>query len=275
MILKSSIDKVLDAAQVEEVISDFVNLKKRGANFLGLCPFHDEKTPSFTVSPVKGIYKCFGCSKAGSSVTFLMEHEHMSYPESIEYLAKKYNIELEYTQKTEEVKEEELRRESIFILNNFAKNHFVEQLNSEIGRSIALTYFHERGINDEMIKKFDLGFAPDDRDMLLKTALKLGYKEDMLHNAGLINKDKKIDFFRNRVMFPIHNLSGKVIAFGGRILNKNIKAPKYINTPESEVYVKSRILYGIYQAKAAIRKIRSVLTGRGLYGCDRHESSWN
>lgn len=257
MIQKESIDEVLSVAQVDEVVGEFVDLKKRGANYLGLCPFHDEKTPSFTVSPSKGIYKCFGCGKGGGAVNFVMEHEQMSYPEAIRWLANKYNIELKETQLSEEEKVEADKRESIFIVNNFAKDHFKDNLlNSDEGKSIALPYFKERGFTEKTIEAFDLGYSMRSGKSLTELALSNGYKLEILKQAGLVREkdDRKYDFFRERVMFPIHNLTGRVIAFGGRILRSNEKAPKYVNTPESEVYVKSKILYGAFQAKKAVRE---------------------
>lgn len=256
MISKASIDTIRETARIEEVVGDFVNLKRRGVNMLGLCPFHDEKTPSFTVSPTKGIYKCFGCGQSGDSVKFVMEHEHFTYPEALRYLAKKYSIELEETEETPEQKAEETLREALFAVNQFAENYFVDNLwNADKGKAIGLSYFHERGFSDEIIRKFRLGYSFEEWDHLLNTAKAQGYKAEYLKTVGLLTSgEKTVDMYRGRVMFPIHNLSGRVLGFGGRILKSNEKAPKYINSPESEIYNKSKILYGLYFAKNAIVK---------------------
>ncbi|NNC94890.1 MAG: DNA primase [Chitinophagales bacterium] len=253
MITESSIARVLETAHIEQVINEYVSLKKRGANFLGLCPFHNEKTPSFTVSPSKGIYKCFGCGVAGNVTKFLMEHEHYTFPEAVEFLAEKYQIDLEYTNRKES-REEVDNRDSIHIINSFAKKVFIENLETEEGTSIALSYLKERGLNSVTIEKFGIGYALDSQDALMNKAKEAGFEVDKLAEAGLLSRDKSKDFFRNRIMFPIHNLSGKVIAFGGRTMKKNTKAPKYINTAESEVYLKSKVLYGMFVARNSIRK---------------------
>lgn len=259
MISRDTIDKINDAARIEEVVGDFVTLKKRGANLLGLCPFHNEKTPSFTVSPAKGIYKCFGCGEAGNSVNFIMEHEHVSYPEALKYLADKYNIEVEETgrERTEEEQQEQNEREAMFIANSFAQRFYSDQLlNTEEGRSVGLSYFKERGFTQATIEKFQLGWAPDGKDTFTKAALEAGYKLDILKKAGLTSDkyDKPMDFFRSRVQFTIHNFSGKVVGFGGRTLLSDKKVPKYVNTSETEIYNKSKILYGLFFSKAALRK---------------------
>lgn len=254
MISKETIATIRETARVEEVVGDFVILKRRGVNMLGLCPFHDEKTPSFTVSPTKGIYKCFGCGQSGDSVKFIMEHEHFTYPEALRYLAKKYNIDIEETEETPEQKAEETYKESLFAVNQFAENYFMGNLwNSDKGKAIGISYFKERGFSEEIIKKFRLGYSFEEWDHLLKTAAEQGYKTEYLKTVGLLTSgEKTVDMYRGRVMFPIHNLSGRVLGFGGRILRSNEKAPKYINSPESEIYNKSRILYGLYFAKNAI-----------------------
>lgn len=256
MISKDSIQTIREAARIEEVVGDFVNLKRRGVNLLGLCPFHDEKTPSFTVSPTKGIFKCFGCGQSGDSLKFIMEHEHFTYTEALRYLAKKYHIEIEESEETPEQKVEDQNKESLFAVNQFAENYFINNLwNSEKGKAIGLSYFHERGFSDETILKFKLGYSSDEWDQLYKTALDKGYKTEYLKKVGLVTSgEKTVDMYRGRVIFPIHNLSGRVLGFGGRILKSNEKSPKYINSPESEIYNKSKSLYGIYFAKNAIVK---------------------
>jgi DNA primase len=245
---------------VEEVVGEFVALKKRGSNLQGLCPFHNEKTPSFNVSPAKNIYKCFGCGKAGDPVRFLMDYQQLSYPDALRYLAKKYNIEIEETYQTDQQKQEEQEKfnltESIHIANTFAQKFFSDYMvNNEAGR-IGWAYFKERRFTQSTIDKFQLGFAPDGGDVLTKHAMQNGFQLDVLKKAGLTSpkENSTYDFFRNRVMFPIHNMTGKVVAFGGRIMVKDEKVPKYVNTGESEVYQKSKILYGAYFAKNEIRK---------------------
>ena len=261
MIAKETVDLIISTSHVEEVISDFVTLKKRGVNFIGHCPFHDEKTPSFTVSPSKGIYKCFGCGKAGNAVNFVMDHEHYSYPEALKYLAKKYGITVEETI-TEISPEEDIaarEKESLFIVTAFANNFFINSLNNtEEGNAIGLSYFKERGFSKEIISRFELGYSPDKWDSLTNEALGKGYKLEYLERAGLtiVNENKKYDRFRGRVIFPIHNLSNKVIGFGGRILKTdavwNVKSPKYVNSPESDIYHKSKVLYGLNFARKFI-----------------------
>lgn len=260
MISKTTIQKIIDEARVEEVVGEFVALKKRGSNMQGLCPFHNEKTPSFNVSPAKNIYKCFGCGKAGDPVRFLMDYQQLSYPDALRYLAKKYNIEIEETYQSDQQKQEEQEKfnltESIHIANTFAQHFFSDYMvNNEAGR-IGWAYLKERGFAQSTIEKFQLGFAPDGGDVLTKHAMQNGFQLDVLKKAGLTSpkENSTYDFFRNRVMFPIHNMTGKVVAFGGRIMIKDEKAPKYVNTGESEVYQKSKILYGAYFAKNEIRK---------------------
>ena len=256
MITRETVDRIIEAARIEEVVGEFVALKRRGTNLIGLCPFHGEKTPSFNVNPARNIYKCFGCGEGGNPVNFLMKHESMSYPDALRHLAKRYKIEIEET--APDPKEQELQdaRESLYILNSFAQKTFSEQLvENEEGKSIGLTYFKERGFTDETIEKFQLGYSINDWNSFARLAVKSGYQEEFLEKTGLCFRNDKgnlIDRFRGRVMFPIHNLSGRVIGFGGRILKKDEKTAKYLNSPESDVYQKSKSLYGIYHAKKAI-----------------------
>lgn len=259
MIPKEVIDEIVERAQVDEVVGEYVNLKKRGVNYLGLCPFHQEKTPSFTVSPAKGIYKCFGCGRGGDSVSFLMEHEHYSYPETLRFLAKKYGIEVPEQELTDEQQAHHSRRESIYIVLAFAEKYYQEQLlETENGKLIGLSYVKERGINEESLDAFKIGFSPGGWDTFSKKALEQGYQEEYLVESGLsIKRDNGnlIDRFRERVMFPIHTLSGRTIGFGGRILKqKDKKEAKYINSPDTEVYNKSEVLYGLFQAKRAVKQ---------------------
>ncbi len=254
MISNHSVEQVINITQVEDVIQEYVHLKKRGINMIGLCPFHNEKTPSFTVSPSKNIYKCFGCGQAGNGVQFLMEHEGMSFPDAIRHLAKKYGIELEETKSSNYDQQAQLERDSLYIINDFAKDTFITNLfDSKEGKQIGLPYFKERGFRENTINRFELGFALRQRDYLTKLALDKGYKKESMQKLGLTSQ-KDFDFFRDRVMFPIHNLSGKVIAFGGRTLSSDKKIPKYINSPETDIYNKSKSVYGIYQAKTEIRR---------------------
>lgn len=259
MISKSTIDKVFDTARVEEVIGDFVQLKKSGSNFKGLSPFTEERTPSFMVSPVKQIWKDFSSGKGGNVVAFLMEHEHFTYPEAIKHLAKRYNIEIEETEQSSEEKEKASERESMYLVNEFAKTFFKNQmLNTDEGKSVGLGYFKNRGFNRETIEKFDLGYSPDLWQGFTDKALAKGYKLEFLEKTGLtIVKDdgeKKFDRFKGRVMFPIHSMSGRTLGFGGRILTNDKKQAKYLNSPESEIYHKSKVLYGLFQAKKSIAK---------------------
>jgi len=266
MINRDTIDTILTTARVEEVIGDYVNLRRRGVNLLGLCPFHNEKTPSFTVSPAKGIYKCFGCGKAGNSVNFIMEHEHFSYPEALKYLARKYNIEVEEEEQTPEQLLEQNEKESLYNLNLYAQQYFTRMLHDTAeGKSVGLSYFRERGMREELINKFQLGFSPDKWDAFSENATQNGYKKEFLIKTGLsLEKDNRIyDRFHSRVMFPIHSASGRVIGFGGRILSADKSKAKYVNSPESEIYNKSKTLYGIYFAKNAIISKDSCLLVEG------------
>ena len=253
MITEESVREVIDTARVEDVVGDFVNLRRRGNNFTGLCPFHNEKTPSFNVNPARNIYKCFGCGVGGDPVKFLMELEQLSFPDAIRWIAGKYNIKLEEKEVSQEVREEIQEKESLIITNDFARAHYEDQLyHTEEGKSIGLSYFRSRGFRRETLETFGLGYASAERDSLLKAAVAAGHKEEQLEKLGLIRNGR--DFFRDRVMFTIHNLAGKPIAFAGRILRKDAKAPKYINSPETEIYHKSDVLYGMYQARQAVRK---------------------
>jgi DNA primase len=257
MITKNTIDKVFETARVEEVIGDFVQLKKAGSNFKGLSPFADEKTPSFMVSPVKQIWKDFSSGKGGNAISFLMEHEHYSYPEAIRYLAKKYNIEIEETEQSDEQKKQTNERESMYLVSEYARNYFHDTLlKSEKGKAIGLSYFKERGYTDATIKKFELGYALDQWDVFTNEALAKGYQLEYLEKTGLtiVKEDKQFDRFKGRVIFPIHSMSGRVLGFGGRILTSDKKAAKYVNSPESEIYHKSKVLYGIYHAKKDVAK---------------------
>jgi DNA primase len=257
LITKETIDKVYEAARVEEVIGDFVQLKRAGSNFKGLSPFSDERSPSFMVSPAKGIWKDFSSGKGGNAIAFIMEHSQFTYPEAIRYLAKKYNIEVEETELSEEDKVVANERESLFLVSEFASNYFQDiLLNSEEGKAIALSYFKERGFTNDTIKKFSLGYSPATWDALTKEALGKGYKLEFLEKTGLtiVGEDKQFDRFKGRVMFPIQSMSGRVLGFGGRILTNDKKAAKYLNSPESDLYHKSKVLYGIYHAKQAIAK---------------------
>ena len=257
MISKATIDQVFDTARVEEVIGDFVQLKKSGSNFKGLSPFSEERTPSFMVSPVKQIWKDFSTGKGGTSVSFLMEHEHFTYPEAIKYLARKYNIEIEETVQSDSDKEAAGERESMYLVSEFARTYYQNILHkTDSGKAIGLSYFKERGFTDETIQEFQLGFSTDAWSGLTDSALKKGYKLKYLESTGLsiIKGEKQFDRFKGRVLFPIHSMSGRVLGFGGRILAKNEKAAKYLNSPESDIYHKSKVLYGIYYAKQMIAK---------------------
>lgn len=257
MISQTTIQKINEEARIEEVVGEFVILRKRGSNLIGLCPFHNEKTPSFHVSPSKGIYKCFGCGKAGGAISFLMDSQQMSYVDSLRFLAEKYKIEIEESAATEVEKEDVKRRESLFIVNQFACKFFEKNLwETEIGQAVALAYFRSRGFTDHIIQNFQLGFASATRDQLTSESMKAGYSLELLKAAGLTSKTEgsKNDFFIDRVMFPIHNPNGKVIAFGGRTLKSDKNIPKYLNTGETEIYEKSKVLYGMFQAKQEIRR---------------------
>ncbi|MDH3648826.1 MAG: DNA primase [Saprospiraceae bacterium] len=254
MISQKTIDTIFATVRIDEVVEDFVRLKKRGVNLIGLCPFHDEKTPSFTVSPTRNIFKCFGCGRGGSSVTFVMEHEGHSYPEALRWLARKYQIELEETAVSEEYEEQKQERESLIIINEFARDFFSKQLmESDTGKSVGLGYLKERGLILKTIQKFELGFISHGKDALTTAAVQAGYNIELLRKLGLTTKNDR-DFFFERIIFPIHDLSGKVVAFAGRQLKTNKKSPKYVNSKESEIYNKSKVLYGLHLAKKAIRK---------------------
>jgi len=258
LISKSTIDKVFEQSLVEEVVGEFVQLKKSGSNYKGLSPFSNEKTPSFVVSPVKQIWKDFSSGKGGNSVAFLMEHEHFTYPEAIKYLARKYNIEIEETQISSLDKEKASEKESLFIVSEYAKVFFSDTLlNTKEGKTIGLSYFKERGFSDETIKKYDLGYLPDKLNYFSKEAIANGYDPVFLEKSGLsiFQNEKSIDRFRGRVIFPIHSMSGRILGFGGRILNNQLKTAKYLNSPESLIYNKSKILYGIFYAKQDIAKL--------------------
>jgi DNA primase len=255
MIDRSTIERILDAAQIVDVVQEFVPLKKRGVNYLGLCPFHNEKTPSFTVSPSKEIFKCFGCGKVGNSVNFVMEHEHLSYPEALKYLAKRYHIEVVEKELTQEELEKQNERESLLVVSAYAARQFSENLfQSDEGMSVGITYFKERGFRQDTLKKFEVGYSFEKRDAFSKKAIDDGYKTDFLVKTGLSiqHEDRFYDRFSGRVMFPIHSLSGQVLGFGGRVLKTDAKTAKYLNSPESEIYHKSRILYGMFQARKSI-----------------------
>ena len=262
MIAQKTIQEVYDTAKIEDVVQDFMPLKRAGANMKGLCPFHNEKTPSFVVSPGKNLFKCFGCGRGGNPTTFVMEHEKFSYVEAIRYLANKYNIEIIEKELTPEERQAQQMSDSFFVVNDFAKNYFQEQLfETDRGKSIGLSYFKSRGFREETIKKFALGYAPAGVNTFLQYATKEGHKKEMLEKLGLSKNDR--DFFRDRVMFTIFNLSGKPIAFGGRTLKKDTKAPKYINSPETDIYSKSKSLFGIYHAKSKIAKLNECLLVEG------------
>jgi DNA primase len=258
MIPKETIDLIFETARVEEIVGDFVALKKRGVNYIGNCPFHNEKTPSFTVSPTKGIYKCFGCGKGGNSINFVMEIEHFNYPEALKFVAKKYNIEIEEEELTSEQVERSNEKDSLFIVSNFANDYFQDMLwNTEEGKAVGLSYFKERGFTEETIKKFELGYNPKAKDAFSQAALKKAYDKEVLVASGLslINESSGqiVDRFKERTMFPIQSYSGRTLGFGGRAFNPNAKA-KYLNSPETLIYHKSKVLYGLNFAKNAIGK---------------------
>ncbi len=260
MIDHGTIERIVETAngQIVDVISDYISLKKRGVNYLGNCPFHNEKTPSFIVSPAKGIFKCFGCGKGGNALNFVMDHDHLSYVEAIKQLGKKFHIEVVDTEMTPEQQQLKDERESMMVATGFAASYFADQLwNSEEGQSVGLSYFRERGFRDDIIKKFGLGYSPQQKDALTNAALQKKYKLEYLEKTGLTiigENNYQADRFRGRVMFPIHNLAGKVTAFGGRVMKTDAKTAKYLNSPESEIYHKSRIVYGIFHAKQDIVK---------------------
>lgn len=255
MIPQDTVAKILDAARIEDVIGDFVTLKRSGANFMACCPFHNEKTPSFVVSPAKGIYKCFGCGKSGTAVGFIMEHENLSYPDALKYLARKYGIEVREKEETAEEVMARQRSETLYAVTEYAEKFFVDSLSTEEGRALGAAYFRSRGLEDETVRKYGLGWAPSDRTSLSGAAVAAGYREEYLLDTGLAVKyddGRLADRFFSRVMFPIHSVSGRIIAFGGRTLRTDKSVAKYVNSPETEIYVKSNSLYGIYFAKNAI-----------------------
>ncbi len=266
MISQNTIQQILNRIDIIDVVGGFVKLKKRGTNYLGLCPFHNERTPSFTVSPSKEIYKCFGCGKSGNTISFLMEHEKYSYVDSLRWLANRYGIEIEETFATDEQRQQMQVADSLYIINNFAQQFFTKTLfETEEGRDIGLSYLKERGFREEIIKKFQLGYNPEARDSFTKAAIAGQYNTEFLLKTGLVvsRNDQLMDNYRGRVIFPVHNHSGKVLGFGARVLKSTDKAPKYINTPENEIYVKSRILYGSYFARQAIDKADECLLVEG------------
>ncbi|HEU5165220.1 MAG TPA: DNA primase [Chitinophagaceae bacterium] len=266
MISQNTIQQILNRIDIIEVIGGFVKLKKRGTNYLGLCPFHNERTPSFTVSPSKEIYKCFGCGKSGNTISFLMEHEKYSYVDSLRWLANRYGIEIEESFATDEQRQQMQVADSLYIINNFAQQFFTKILfETEEGRDIGLSYLKERGFREDIIKKFQLGYNPEARDSFTKAAIAAQYNTELLLKTGLVanRNDQFMDNYRGRIIFPVHNHSGKVLGFGARILKTNDKAPKYINTPENEIYVKSKILYGSYFARIAIDKADECLLVEG------------
>jgi DNA primase len=264
MIPPKQVQDILDAARIEDVVGEFVSLKRRGVNLIGLCPFHGERTPSFNVNPARNIFKCFGCGKGGDAVTFLREHENLSYLESLRWLARKYGIELQEVERTPEQLAEIQLTESLYIVNDFGLQHFQHQLfDTDEGKSVALSYFKKRGLREDTIRAFGLGYAPDERDLLIRNARSKGHNIDLLKKVGLCSQDGGRDFFRGRVMFAIHNLSGKVAAFAGRTMSSDKTIPKYINSPETEIYVKNKTLYGAFQAKKAIRQLDECILVEG------------
>lgn len=257
MISQNTIQQILSRIDIVEIVGEFVKLKKRGANYLGLCPFHGEKTPSFTVSPSKEIYKCFGCGRSGNTISFLMEHEKYSYVEALRWLANKYNVEIEETETSPEYKQQQQVADSLYVINNFAQKYFSDVLfNNEEGQAVGMSYLKERGFREDIIKKFQLGYCLDERDAFAQNAVKNQFNAELLAKSGLVvqRESRLLDNYRGRVIFPIQNTTGKVIGFGARIIKSNDKAPKYINTPENEIYIKSKILYGSYLARQAIDK---------------------
>lgn len=263
MITERSVQNIIENARIEDVVNDYVNLKKRGSNMIGLCPFHNEKTPSFSVSPTKGIYKCFGCGKGGNSVQFVMEHEGFSFPEALRHLASKFNIEIEETATSEEHQKQKQHQDSLYLVNQFAEEYFLKQLlESDEGKSVGLSYFKSRSYLENTIRKFGLGYSSSSPAGLTNAAKEAGYNIDLLKQVRLTNNYDK-DFFRERVMFTIHNLSGKPIAFAGRTLKTDKKSPKYVNSPETELYIKSKILYGIFHAKKSIRSLDECILVEG------------
>jgi DNA primase len=266
IIAQNTIQQILSRVDIIDIVGTFVKLKKRGANYLGLCPFHNEKSPSFTVSPAKEIYKCFGCGRSGNSISFLMEAEKYSYVEALRWLANKYGVEIEETETSPEYKQQQQTADSLYIINNFAQQFFSTQLlETDEGQDIALSYLKQRGFREDTIKKFQLGYNPEAKDTFSKAAIAAQYNQEYLLKSGLVNNREDIlyDNYRGRIIFPIHNQSGKVLGFGARIIKKNDKAPKYINTPENEIYVKSKVLYGSYFARQPIDKADECLLVEG------------
>jgi DNA primase len=266
MIPQETIQQIVSRIDIIEIISSFVKLKKRGANYLGLCPFHNEKTPSFTVSPSKEIYKCFGCGRSGNTISFLMEHEKYSYVEALKWLAAKYNVAIEETETSPLFKELQQVSDSLYIINKFAQQFFTETLfNTDEGKNIGLSYLKERGFREEIIKKFELGYNPEARDTFAKAATASQFNNELLQKTGLVvaRENGLQDNYRGRIIFPVHNQTGKIAGFGARLIRKNDKAPKYINTPENEIYIKSKILYGSYFARQAIDKANECLLVEG------------
>jgi len=266
MISQNTIQEILSRIDIIDIVGGFLKLKERGANYLGLCPFHNEKTPSFTVSPSKEIYKCFGCGRSGNSISFIMEHEKYSYVEALKWLANKYGIAIEETFATDEQRQQIQTADSLYIINSFAQQFFTKQLfETEEGQDIGLSYLKERGFREEVIKKFQLGYSPEQRDAFAKEAIAKQYSAELLLKTGLVanRNEQLLDNYRGRVIFPVHNHSGKVLGFGARILKSNDKAPKYINTPENEIYLKSKILYGSYFARQSIDKLDECLLVEG------------
>lgn len=267
MISQNTIQQIFNRVDIIDIVGEFVKLKKRGTNYIGNCPFHNEKTPSFTVSPTKEIYKCFGCGKSGRAIDFVMEHEKYSYPEALRWLAARYNIEIEETETSPEQKLQQLTSESLYAINNFAQKFFTQQLfETDEGRMIALSYLKERGFRDDILHKFQIGYNPDHRDALTRELLANQFNRELLPKSGLSalrNNEELVDNYRNRIIFPIHGNTGKIIGFGARVIGKSDRGPKYINTPENEIYVKSRILYGLYQARMAIDKAKECLLVEG------------
>lgn len=254
----------MDATRIEEVVEEFVSLKRRGSSLIGLCPFHNEKSPSFNVTPTRNMFKCFGCGKGGDAITFLKEHENFSYADSLRWLAKKYNIVIEEIQLTAEQLAEQQINDSLYIVNEFAQQTYADELfKTDLGRNVGLAYFKQRGFTEETIQKWGLGYAPDGRDFLIRQSKDKGYNSELLKKTGLTSRDGQFDFFRGRVIFPIHAMSGKVAAFAGRIMGKIDNAPKYINSPETEIYNKSRTLYGMHFAKKAVRQLDECILTEG------------
>jgi DNA primase len=255
MITQRSIQEITEAARIEDVVSDFITLKRRGANFTGLCPFHNEKSPSFSVNPARNIFKCFGCGEGGDPISFVMKHESVSYPDALRFIAKKYNIALEEREMSKEAMAERQLSDALYLVNERALKFFQEQLfETDKGKSIGLAYFKERGFREDTIQRFGLGFTQETRDLLTKTLVTEGFDLENLRRVGLTSKQYDQDFFRNRVMFTIHGMMGKPIAFAGRIMVKDPSQPKYVNSPETDIYVKSKVLYGMFQAKKAIQQ---------------------